>query len=40
MAEVAMGDQSSGVADLEKSLEAHPGFGPSISELQTLGVNP
>jgi tetratricopeptide (TPR) repeat protein len=40
MAEVAMGDQSSGVADLEKSLEAHPGFGPSISEFQTLGVNP
>ena len=40
LAELSMGNQASAVADLQKSIEVHPGFAPSVSELQTLGVNP
>jgi Tetratricopeptide repeat. len=40
LAENMSGDQTSAIADLKKSLEVHPGFGPSLSVLQQMGVTP
>ncbi|MFN2177110.1 MAG: C39 family peptidase [Anaerolineales bacterium] len=37
-AKLALGDQEGAIADFQKSLEAHPGFTPSIEELRRLGV--
>lgn len=36
----ALGDSDGAVADLHKSLEYHPGFAPSLAELNSLGVVP
>ena len=40
MAEAALGETQSAVDDLHTSLTYHPGFQPSLLELQQLGVNP
>jgi len=40
LAELASGDEVSGIADLRQSLKVHPDFGPTLSEFQSLGVNP
>lgn len=40
MARVAMGSQDGAVADLRQSLQYHPGFQPSLDELNKLGVAP
>ena len=39
-AKAQLGNTQGAVEDLRKSLEYHPGFGPSVSLLQTLGVAP
>lgn len=40
MAEAALGDKASAIEDLHASLKWHPGFGPSLQELQVLGATP
>ncbi len=40
MAEVALGNQDTAIQDLRNSLKYHPGFAPSVNELQQLGVTP
>lgn len=40
MAELQLGDQTSAVADLRKSLEVHANFAPSVNLLQQIGINP
>ncbi len=37
MAKVSLGDKPGALADLKKSLEYHPGFGPTVTEMQKLG---
>lgn len=39
-AKAQLGDTAGATEDLRKSLEYHPGFGPSVSLLQSLGVTP
>lgn len=39
MAREALGDFSGSIEDLQTSLEYHPGFEPSIFQLERLGVN-
>jgi hypothetical protein len=39
-AELAQGNQTAAVADLNKSLEVHAGFGPSLALMSQLGVAP
>lgn len=38
MAKSQLGDTAGAVDDLHKSLEYHPGFGPSVALLQQMGV--
>jgi tetratricopeptide (TPR) repeat protein len=40
MAEAALGQQNQAVEDLKTSLQYHPGFSPSMAEMNTLGVAP
>jgi hypothetical protein len=40
LAEAKLGDQTSAIADLKKSMTVHPGFGPAVSALQQMGVTP
>jgi hypothetical protein len=40
MSEAALGEQSKAIDDLKISLEYHPGFSPSLAEMNTLGVAP
>jgi hypothetical protein len=37
-AKLALGDEEGAVADFQKSLDAHPGFSPSVEELRRLGI--
>lgn len=39
-ARIALGDSTGAVEDIQKSLEYHPGFGPSIELAQSLGIQP
>jgi hypothetical protein len=39
-AKIALGDTGGAVADFRASLVLHPGFAPSLSELQSLGELP
>jgi tetratricopeptide (TPR) repeat protein len=39
LARIAVGDQGGAVDDLKTSLQYHPGFEPSLTELQRLGVS-
>jgi tetratricopeptide (TPR) repeat protein len=39
-AEAALGDTSEAIQDYQASLKVHPGFGPSLEQLQTMGVQP
>jgi tetratricopeptide (TPR) repeat protein len=38
LAYIAMGDTQKAIADLNTSLEYHPGFSPSVAVLQQLGI--
>ena len=40
MAEAALGNTSGAVSDFRDSLRWHPGFGPSLEQLQQMGVSP
>jgi len=40
LAYVAIGDNQKAIADLNTSLEYHPGFAPSLLLLQQLGITP
>jgi len=40
LSENQSGDQTSAIADLKQSLAVHPGFGPSVSVLQQMGITP
>jgi len=40
MAKAALGDTDGAVADYRTSLEWHPGFGPSLYQLNLLGITP
>ncbi len=39
-AEEAMGERDNAISDLRTSLKYHTGFGPSLTEMQALGVAP
>jgi Peptidase_C39 like family len=39
-AKLALGDQAGAISDFRASLVLHPGFAPSLSELQSLGEQP
>jgi tetratricopeptide (TPR) repeat protein len=40
MAELALGDTQAGVKDFRDSLKWHPGFAPSLFQLEQLGIEP
>jgi hypothetical protein len=40
MAKAALGDTSGAISDFRDSLRWHPGFAPSLEQLQQLGVSP
>ncbi len=40
LAREALGDTAGAIADLRTSLEYHPGFGPSLYQLNRLGATP
>ncbi|HEX6306243.1 MAG TPA: C39 family peptidase [Anaerolineales bacterium] len=40
MANAALGDTSGAIADYRSSLKLHPGFEPSLYQLEQLGVSP
>jgi tetratricopeptide (TPR) repeat protein len=40
LARQALGDTAGAVDDLRTSLEYHPGFAPSVAQLQAMGINP
>jgi tetratricopeptide (TPR) repeat protein len=40
LAEAALGDTTGAIEDYRTSLKWHPGFGPSLAQLQLLGVEP
>jgi tetratricopeptide (TPR) repeat protein len=40
LAELSLGDQRAAITDFRKALEVHPGFGPSLYQLQQLGEVP
>jgi len=40
MAKEALGDREGAIADLRASLQVHPGFGPSLAQLERMGVEP
>jgi tetratricopeptide (TPR) repeat protein len=40
MAKSALGDIDGAISDYRTSLEWHPEFGPTLSQLQLLGVEP
>jgi tetratricopeptide (TPR) repeat protein len=40
LARQALGDSAGAVDDLRASLNYHPGFAPSVAQLQTMGINP
>ena len=39
-AKAALGDTPGAIKDYRASLNVHPGFGPSLEQLQTMGVQP
>jgi hypothetical protein len=39
LAREALGDQTGAIDDLQRSLEVHPGYEPSLFQLERLGVN-
>ena len=40
LANLALGNTDGAIDDLRTSLEWHPGFGPSVAQLQALGITP
>lgn len=40
IARAALGDTSGAIDDYRSSLKLHPGFGPSLNQLEQLGVSP
>ena len=40
LANLALGNQDSAVTDFRESLKWHPGFAPTLDQLQKLGVSP
>lgn len=40
MAEAALGDNNGAIQDFRDSLKWHPGFAPSLEQLQQMGVSP
>ncbi|MGW8251528.1 MAG: hypothetical protein ACWGO1_12860, partial [Anaerolineales bacterium] len=40
LAKLALGDPDGAVQDFRQSLKWHPGFGPSLEQLASLGVAP
>ena len=40
MAKAALGDTSGAIDDYRSSLKLHPGFGPSLAQLEQLGASP
>jgi len=40
LARLALGDSDGAVTDLRASLEQHPGFAPSMAQLQSMGILP
>jgi hypothetical protein len=40
MANTALGDSSGAISDFRDSLKWHPGFAPSLEQLQQMGVSP
>ncbi len=40
MAKAALGDTSGAISDFRDSLRWHPGFAPSLDQLQQMGVSP
>ncbi len=40
LAKEALGDRDGAIVDLRASLEAHPGFRPSLAQLERMGVQP
>jgi len=39
LARQALGDQTGAFNDLQRSLELHPGFGPSLFQLEIIEAN-
>lgn len=40
LSRLALGDSAGAVDDLRASLNYHPGFAPSVAQLQAMGINP
>jgi hypothetical protein len=40
LAELALGDRTSAIADLRASVHYNANFGPGLSQLKSMGVSP